>query len=81
MDKPLKKSFSRSFGRGKTSIAKSEDDESKESLTECWLKKIVYHPVLGPISLIKVHIETGRMHQIRVHVADAGFPVVGDIIY
>ena len=32
-------------------------------------------------SLVKVTIETGRTHQIRVHMAHLGFPVVGDTVY
>jgi 23S rRNA pseudouridine1911/1915/1917 synthase len=32
-------------------------------------------------SLLKVMLETGRTHQIRVHLAHAGFPVVGDPVY
>lgn len=32
-------------------------------------------------SLIQCELLTGRMHQIRVHLAHAGFPVVGDKIY
>lgn len=32
-------------------------------------------------SLLKVRIETGRTHQIRVHMAHLGFPVAGDCIY
>lgn len=32
-------------------------------------------------SLLDVQIETGRKHQIRRHLADAGFPVVGDRLY
>ena len=32
-------------------------------------------------SLIKCDLLTGRMHQIRVHLAHAGFPIVGDKIY
>jgi tRNA pseudouridine32 synthase/23S rRNA pseudouridine746 synthase len=32
-------------------------------------------------SLLEVEIETGRKHQIRRHLADAGFPVVGDRLY
>ncbi len=33
------------------------------------------------MSLLDVCIETGRKHQIRVHMAEAGFPVVGDRLY
>jgi tRNA pseudouridine32 synthase/23S rRNA pseudouridine746 synthase len=32
-------------------------------------------------SLLEVEIETGRKHQIRRHLATAGFPVVGDRLY
>ncbi len=81
MHKPLKKIFSSKFQRGKTIISDSEDIESKESTTHCELEKVFQHQILWPISLVKVHIETGRMHQIRVHLADAWFPVLGDMLY
>jgi 23S rRNA pseudouridine1911/1915/1917 synthase len=32
-------------------------------------------------TLVEVEIKTGRTHQIRVHMAHAGFPVLGDRIY
>jgi tRNA pseudouridine32 synthase/23S rRNA pseudouridine746 synthase len=32
-------------------------------------------------SLVDIRIETGRKHQIRRHLADLGFPVVGDRLY
>ncbi|NUJ97692.1 RluA family pseudouridine synthase [Candidatus Gracilibacteria bacterium] len=32
-------------------------------------------------SLLKIKIETGRTHQIRVHLASIGFPIIGDKVY
>jgi 23S rRNA pseudouridine1911/1915/1917 synthase len=32
-------------------------------------------------TLVRVKLESGRTHQIRVHLAHAGFPVVGDPVY
>lgn len=43
----------------------------------CW-NVIKYY---GDLSLIEVEIKTGRTHQIRVHMASEGFPLVGDEIY
>lgn len=36
---------------------------------------------LGAYSLLRVQLETGRTHQIRVHMAYAGYPIVGDTVY
>ncbi|NLN17886.1 MAG: RluA family pseudouridine synthase [Firmicutes bacterium] len=36
---------------------------------------------LGSYGLVQVDLETGRTHQIRVHLAHIGFPVVGDPLY
>ena len=39
------------------------------------------HPLHGPLALVHCKPRTGRTHQIRVHLAVSGHPVVGDKIY
>ena len=48
------------------------------------LRAITHWEVLakhGPLALVAFTIETGRMHQIRIHAAELGHPVVGDRTY
>lgn len=35
----------------------------------------------GPRSLVELELDTGRTHQIRVHMAHIGFPLTGDFLY
>lgn len=35
----------------------------------------------GPLTRLDLRLETGRTHQIRIHCAEAGHPVVGDPVY
>ncbi len=45
------------------------------------LTTVVSVEALRAVSLIRVTIGTGRTHQIRVHLSEAGYPVVGDESY
>jgi 23S rRNA pseudouridine1911/1915/1917 synthase len=36
---------------------------------------------LGMVSLLELQLETGRTHQIRVHVSHMGHPIIGDTLY
>jgi 23S rRNA pseudouridine1911/1915/1917 synthase len=45
-------------------------------------RRLVRHTTNGErFAFVRAFPETGRTHQIRVHLAHAGFPVVGDKIY
>lgn len=43
--------------------------------------KVLSKNIAQPISIIECRIETGRTHQIRVHTASLGTPVIGDKVY
>ena len=52
--------------------------------TELTRYAVTHYRVLGmgrERSLVRLRLETGRRHQIRVHLSEAGFPIVGDLKY
>ena len=47
-----------------------------------WRLQGAFGPKTAPVaSLVACELETGRTHQIRVHMAHAGHPVMGDMLY
>ncbi len=66
-------------------IGRSSIDRKKMAVTEKNSKRAVTHyEVLERFknhTLIKLKLETGRTHQIRVHMAYIGYPLLGDTVY
>ena len=55
--------------------------KGKKAITNYKTIEIYQNKNLPKISLVKCNLETGRTHQIRVHMAFKGNPVVGDRSY
>ncbi len=72
-------------GRIETRIGRSSGNRKKMSVQVPGGRPAVTHyrvvEEYGAVSLLAVRIETGRTHQIRVHMAHIGHPVVGDAMY
>lgn len=78
IDKAIEKTYNSKFGRAQMQLNASDGLESK---TECWSEKTLRHSQLGEISLVRVKLYSGRMHQIRIHLSSENYPVLGDLIY
>ena len=65
-------------------IGRSTKDRKKMAVRKDGKEAITHFKVLKRYSeytLLEVKIDTGRTHQIRVHLSEIGHPVVGDIVY
>lgn len=65
-------------------IGRSTKDRKKMAVTRSGKEAITHFKVLkryNNYTLLEVKIDTGRTHQIRVHMAEIGHPVIGDSTY
>lgn len=65
-------------------IARSTKDRKKMAVDAKGKDAITHFKVLkryGKYTLLELKIDTGRTHQIRVHMSYIGHPVVGDMVY
>lgn len=65
-------------------IGRSEKDRKKQAVTAKGKPALTRFQVLerfGDYTLVELQLETGRTHQIRVHMAYIGHPVAGDEVY
>ena len=66
-------------------IGRSNSDRKKMAVTKNGKNAITHIKVLkrydNKYTLLEINIETGRTHQIRVHLSHIGYPIIGDYIY
>jgi len=74
----------RASGRVETLLSRSVRDRRKIVVASTGKSAVTHYRLLEPfafLSHLSVRLETGRTHQIRVHMAHVGHPVFGDPVY
>ena len=77
--------FSEESGTVDQPIGRNPQDRKKMAVTQKHSRHAVTHyrvlERLGNFTLIEAQLETGRTHQIRVHMTYIGHPLLGDTVY
>jgi len=72
------------LGKIEAPIGRSKSDRKKQAVIEGGKDAITHFQVLerfDDFTLLELELETGRTHQIRVHMAYIGYPLAGDPLY
>jgi 23S rRNA pseudouridine1911/1915/1917 synthase len=68
-----------------TLLGRHPVDRKRMAVTNYSGKEAITHwkriEVFDGLSMLEITLETGRTHQIRVHMAHLGYPIVGDAVY
>ncbi len=65
-------------------IGRSDKDRKKMAVRKDGKKAVTHFDVIerfDGFTYLDIKIDTGRTHQIRVHMAEIGYPIVGDMVY
>ena len=77
--------FSKVEGTVDKPISRDKKERIKMAINSDGKRAVTHYEVLEQydkgVSLVKCTLETGRTHQIRVHMASIGHPLVGDLVY
>ena len=77
--------FSKMEGTIDKPLGRHKKERIKMAIVEDGRRAVTHYNVLEQynkgVSLVKCTLETGRTHQIRVHMSSIGHPLVGDLVY
>ncbi len=76
--------FKQDSGTVDAPIGRNKRDRKKMAIVEGGKRAVTHFRVIerfGAYTLVRFELETGRTHQIRVHIASLGHPIAGDSVY
>lgn len=76
--------FKNRKGRIESTLGRHPTQRKKFATRPNGKRAVTHYEVLktvGEVSLVRCRLETGRTHQIRVHLSELGHPLLGDMIY
>ena len=71
-------------GRVEEPVGRHPRNRQKQAVTDKGKHALTKYSIVkkyGNYTHLEVNLETGRTHQIRVHMSHIGFPLIGDVLY